>query len=177
MNAIILYGSCYGTSQTYAEALSQQTGIPARSFRAATDLDRYDTFVYIGSLYAGKVLGLARTLKRVKTLETLLVVTVGLADPALPDNLAHIRAGLDKQVPKALLGKMEHLHLRGAIDYGTLSRKHSLMMSFLVSSLKRQPAEQQTPETKALIDTFGQAVDFTDLAALAPIAARLRGAR
>lgn len=113
MNAIIIYGSCYGASQTYAEALSEQTGIPAQSFREVTTLDQYDTLVYIGGLYAGKVLGLTQTLKRVKAVETLLVVTVGLASPDDPGNMQQIRSKLDRQVPKALLDKMEHIHLRG----------------------------------------------------------------
>lgn len=174
MNAIIIYGSCYGASRKYAEALSEQTGISAQSFREVMSLDQYDTLVYIGGLYAGKVLGLAQTLKRVKSVETLLVISVGLADPDAPDNMKHIRSKLDKQVPKALLDKMEHVHLRGAIDYETLSIKHTMMMSFLVSFLKRQPFEKQTPETKALIDTFGHKVDLTNLDDLEPIAARLQ---
>lgn len=177
MNAIIIYGSCYGASRKYAEALSEQTGVPARSFREANSLDQYDAIVYIGGLYAGKVLGLAQTLKQVKAVETLLVITVGLADPHIPSNMAHIRSKLDRQVPKALLDKVEHVHLRGAIDYETLSIKHTMMMSFLVSFLKRQPFEKQTPETKALIDTFGHKVDFINLADLAPIAARLKKSR
>lgn len=177
MNAIIIYGSCYGASQKYAEVLSEQTGIPAQSFREANSLDQYDAIVYIGGLYAGKVLGLAQTLKRVKAVETLLVITVGLADPDAPESMKTVRAKLDKQVPKALVDKVEHVHLRGAIDYEKLSIKHTMMMSFLVSFLKRQPFEKQTPETKALIDTFGHKVDFTNLDDLAPIAARLKKSR
>lgn len=174
MNAIIIYGSCYGASQTYAEALSEQTGIPVQSFREVTTLNQYDTLVYIGGLYAGKVLGLAQTLKRVKAVETLLVVTVGLASPDDPGSMQQIRSKLDRQVPKALLDKMEHIHLRGAIDYEKLSLRHTMMMSFMVSYLKRQPTEKQTPETKDIIDTFGHKVDFMDPDALAPIAARLK---
>ena len=62
MNAIILYGSRYGTAQRYAQALADQTGLPARPFQQTGDLSEYDTFVYFGSLYAGKILGLSKTL-------------------------------------------------------------------------------------------------------------------
>ena len=58
---IILYGTIYGTSKSYAEELSKRTGIEAKSYDEVSSVDDYDTIVYIGSLYAGGVQGMKKT--------------------------------------------------------------------------------------------------------------------
>ena len=175
MNAIILYGSRYGTAQRYAQALADQTGLPVRPFQQAGDLTVYDTFVYFGSLYAGKILGLSKTLSALnpEQVDRLLVATVGLADPKVPESVATARSSLDKQIPPALLEKTHHVHLRGCIDYEVLTLKHRLMMKGLVSYLKKQPLEKQTRENREIIDTYGQKADFVDLSRLDQILAWL----
>ena len=67
MNAIILYGSRYGASQTYAQALEARTGIPAVAYQEIQDFGPFDTIVYIGGLYAGKTTGLAKTVRHFPT--------------------------------------------------------------------------------------------------------------
>lgn len=54
MEHIIIYGSQYGSSRRYAEKLSEQTGIPAVSYKDAPDLSGRSVVVYLGSLYAGR---------------------------------------------------------------------------------------------------------------------------
>ena len=43
------------------------------------------------------------------------------------------------------------------------------MMKLLYQSLRRTPLEKQTTEDRALIETYGKQVDFTDFGALEPI--------
>ena len=64
---------------------------------------------------------------------------------------------------------MKIYHLRGGIDYQNLSLAHRAVMALLYQSLRRIPVEKQTPENRALIETYGKQVDFTDLGALEPI--------
>ena len=42
-------------------------------------------------------------------------------------------------------------------------------MKLLYQSLRRTPLEKQTAENRALIETYGKKVDFTDFGALEPI--------
>ena len=63
MNSIILYGTCYGSSKQYADELSRRTGLPCESYENADDLSGYEKIIYIGSLYAGGVLGMAELLR------------------------------------------------------------------------------------------------------------------
>ena len=171
MKDIILYGSQYGSTRQYAEKLSEQTGIPAVSYKDAPALSDRKTIVYLGGLYAGGVLGLAKTLRSVSLQDEqkLLLVTVGLADPDEPENQDNIRASLQRQLPAGLLDRAKVFHLRGGIDYQKLSFGHRTMMKLLYQSLRRTPFEKQTAENRALIETYGKQVDFTDFGALEPI--------
>ena len=177
MERIILYGSRYGSARRYAEKLSEQTGIPAVSYKDAPDLSGMKTIVYLGSLYAGGVLGMAKTLGGLALREgqRLIIVTVGLADPGNPQNREHIRASLKKQLSPELFRQATIFHLRGGIDYSTLTFRHQAMMALLCLSLRRKPAEQQSAEDRALLETYGKQVDFTDLNTLIPILQEIQG--
>lgn len=171
MEHIIVYGSRYGSTRRYAEKLSEQTDIPAISYKDAPALSDRKTIVYLGGLYAGGVLGIAKTLRSFsfRNGQKLLLVTVGLADPNEPENQDNIRASLQRQLSPELLGRAKIFHLRGGIDYQKLSFGHRTMMKLLYQSLRRTPPEKQTAENRALIETYGKQVDFTDFSALEPI--------
>ena len=175
MNTRIVYGSCYGAAQRYAQALAQKTGIPARPFRQAGSLEGVDTLVYIGGLYAGTVVGLKQTLGKLSKERPpkLLLATVGLGDPSREETVQTIRASLTKQVPEALAKTAVYFHLRGGIDYKALRPRHKLMMALFIRMLKRKPRETMDPDTRTMVDTYGGAVDFVDPEALAPLIAQL----
>lgn len=125
MKGIVVYGSNYGTTRTYAQELARRTGWPAVDWQQAQKLAEYETVVYLGGLYAGGVVGLKAVLPQLEQApaQKLVVVTVGVADPAEPENVAHIRASLQKQLPGALYQKAQFAHLRGGIDYSRLNFK------------------------------------------------------
>ena len=171
MQTIILYGSQYGTTKRYAEKLAELTGLPAVSYEKAPDLAGCEQIVYLGGLYAGGVVGLKAVLPQLEQApaQKLVVVTVGVADPAEPENVAHIRASLQKQLPGALYQKAQFAHLRGGIDYSRLNFKHRAMMWAMVQMLKKRPPEQQSAEDREIIRTYNQKVDFTDLASVGQV--------
>lgn len=171
MKSVILYGSRYGSTRRYAQELSKQTGIPAVSYQEAPSLFKLETIVYIGALYAGGVLGLARTLRSLSLRDgqRLVIVTVGLADPDIPQNRENIRNSLQKQIHAQLYGRAAIFHLRGAIDYQALSLGHRTMMALLHRSLQKKPAEEWSEEDRALMETYGKQADFVDFASLRPI--------
>ena len=78
---IIIYGSQYGTAKKYAEELAKRTNIEIKSYKDVTDIDQYNTVVYIGSLYAGGVLGMKKTLAKISQCQNkkIIIATVGLA--------------------------------------------------------------------------------------------------
>ena len=173
MKTLILYGSQYGTTKRYADELSRLTGLPALSYEKAVDLAGCEQIVYLGGLYAGGVKGLKQAVKKFPAGVRLILVTVGLADVQDEQNIENIRRSVRRQLPAEVLQNAALFHLRGGIDYGKLSLPHRTMMTLLYNHARKLPPEQQSAETRAMIETFGTKVDFVDVAALGPVAAAI----
>ena len=173
MNSIIIYGSHYGTTKQYAEELSKRTNIKAISFKKFNQqINDYDNIIYLGSLYAGGVLGMSKTLKKLNNISNkkILIATVGLSDPTDEVNKNNIRNNIKNQIPKEVLEKAKIFHLRGGIDYSKLNFAHKTMMKLLYNAVKNLPNEKQTAEDRAMIETYNKKVNFIDFSSLDKIA-------
>ena len=169
MNSIIIYGSHYGTTKQYAEELSKRTNIRAISFKKFNQqINDYDNIIYLGALYAGGVLGMSKTLKKLNNISNkkILIVTVGLSDPTDEVNKNNIRNNIKNQIPKEVLEKAKIFHLRGGIDYSKLNFAHKTMMKLLYNAVKNLPNEKQTAEDRAMIETYNKKVNFIDFSSL-----------
>ena len=139
MNSIIIYGSHYGTTKQYAEELSKRTNIKAISFKKFNQqINDYDNIIYLGALYAGGVLGMSKTLKKLNNISNkkILIATVGLSDPTDEVNKNNIRNNIKNQIPKEVLEKAKIFHLRGGIDYSKLNFAHKTMMKLLYNAVR-----------------------------------------
>lgn len=176
MASIVIYGSQYGTARRYAEELAKRTGIEARKFDSVGDINRYDTIAYIGALYAGGVLGMKKTFAKLSSCagKTIVIATVGLADPTDAENVSNIRENMRRQLPAELFESARIFHLRGGIDYSKLGFKHKTMMRLLYNKAKGLPEEEKNAEVRAMIETYGKQVCFVDLEALDPLVAVLQ---
>lgn len=168
MSNIILYGSHYGTTKQYAEELSRRTNIEVSSFKTIKDINQYETIIYLGGLYAGGVLGMAKTLKNLNDVshKKIILVTVGLSDPTDEVNKNNIRNNIKRQLKKEVFEKTKIFHLRGGIDYSKLNFGHKTMLRLLYNSIKNLPEEKQTAEDKAMIETYNKKVNFIDFSSL-----------
>ncbi len=173
MNSIIIYGSHYGTTKQYAEELSKRTNIKAIFFKKFNQqINDYDNIIYLGALYAGGVLGMSKTLKKLNNISNkkILIVTVGLSDPTDEVNKNNIRNNIKNQIPKEVLEKAKIFHLRGGIDYSKLNFAHKTMMKLLYNAVKNLPNEKQTAEDRAMIETYNKKVNFIDFSSLDKVA-------
>ena len=169
MNSIIVYGSHYGTTKQYAEELSKRTNIKVISFKKINQqINDYDNIIYLGGLYAGGVLGMSKTLKKLNNISNkkIIIATVGLSDPTDEVNKNNIRNNIKNQIPKEVLEKAKIFHLRGGIDYSKLNFAHKTMMKLLYNAVKNLPEEKQTAEDRAMIETYNKKVDFIDFSDL-----------
>lgn len=174
MNALIIYGSQYGTTKRYAERFSEMTGFPVVSYETVKDLKEYDLVVHFGGLYAGGVKGLKNTVNLLQSNAKLIIVTVGLADVCDGENINNIRMSISRQVPKNILSNTTLFHLRGGIDYQKLNFKHKTMMTLLYNKAKKLPEDRKTAEVRAMIETYNSKVDFVDYSCLNQIADAIR---
>ena len=168
MSNIIIYGSHYGTTKQYAKELSRRTNIEAISFENVKEINNYDKIIYLGGLYAGGVLGMSKTLKKLNKIsnKTIILVTIGMADPTDEKNINNIRNNIKIQIPKEIFEKAKIFHLRGGIDYSKLNFVHKTMMKLLYNAVKNVPQEKQTAENRAMIETYNRKVDFIDFSSL-----------
>ena len=168
MNSIIIYGSHYGTTKQYAEELSRQTNIERVSFKNVKEINNYDKIIYLGALYAGGVLGMAKTLNKLNNIsnKTIIIATVGLADPTDEVNKNNIRNNIKIQLKKEVFENAKIFHLRGGIDYTQLNFVHKTMLKLLYNRIKNLPEEKKTPEDKAMIETYNKKVNFIEFSTL-----------
>ena len=175
MNRIIIYGSKYGTTKKYASELSKKLNSVVISYNDVVDLKNYDSIIYLGALYAGGVLGMSKTLKKINNPDgkELVLITIGLADPYDEQNVKTINKGIERQVTPEIFNQLNIFHLRGGIDYSKLDFKHKTMMRLLYNKAKKLPEEKQTAEVKTMIETYNSVVDFVDFEELDKIIAEI----
>ena len=169
MNSIIVYGSNYGTTKQYANELSRRTNMKAISFKKVNQqINDYDNIIYLGGLYAGGVLGMSKTLKKLNNISNkkIIIATVGLSDPTDEVNKNNIRNNIKNQIPKEVFEKAKIFHLRGGIDYSKLNFAHKTMMKLLYNAVKNLPKEKLTAEDRAMIETYNKKVNFIDFSSL-----------
>ncbi len=168
---IIIYGSCYGTTKKYAEELSGRLDCEAVSYENVNDINSNKTIIYMGGLYAGGVLGMKKTLKKLSDIsdKKVCIVTVGLADPTDEKNIEAIRMKMKTQVSEELYQKAKIFHLRGGIDYSELGFLHKKMMGMVYKKAVSVPEEERDAEISAMIETYNKQVDFVDFDSLDPI--------
>ena len=168
MSNIIIYGSHYGTTKQYAEELSRRTNIKSIPYGEINQINNYDSIIYLGGLYAGGVLGMSKTLKKLDNVsnKTIILVTVGLSDPTDEKNINNIRNNIKSQIQKEVFEKAKLFHLRGGIDYSKLNFTHKTMMKLLYNAVKNLPQDKQSAENRAMIETYNKKVDFIDFSSL-----------
>ena len=165
---IIIYGSKYGTAKQYAMELSKKTNIKAESYKDIKNIDEYETIVYIGALYAGGVLGMTKTFKKITNCENkkIIIATVGLADPMEKENVIKIENSMKRQLPVEIYEKANIYHLRGGMDYSKLSFLHKIIMKLVYEKTKRLSEEKKMSEDEEVIATYKQKVNFVNFSSL-----------
>ena len=141
---IIIYGSRHGAAKRYAEGLAERTGIKAIDYCEVDSLEPYKRVIYIGAIYASGVIGLKKTVAKLRQDQEFFVVTVGMVDPADEAFIGSFRAALKKQIPPQMYDEKRIFHLRGAIDYSQLELKYRILMKMMYSQAAKLPEEKLT---------------------------------
>ncbi len=173
---LVVYGSHYGATKTYAEYIAQKLSCPclaAESLKKGM-LANCDAVVFGGGVYAGSIAGWKKAAPLIvkESPSRILLFVCGLADPAREKTRAEARMLFEKRLPENMRG-LPVFCLRGGIDYAKLGLKHRAMMAMLMKFLKskKDPSE----EDRQLMATYGGKVDFTDLTSADPVIAAARG--
>ncbi|ELC8442375.1 flavodoxin [Clostridium perfringens] len=167
---VVIYKSRYGSTKKYAQWISES--LNADIFESnkirSNELDKYKTIIYGGGLYASGITGFSLIRKNFNKLKdkNLILFTVGLANPINKEQFAPI---LEKNLSEEMKSKIKVFHFRGAIHYKKLSFIHKSMMAMLKKSVERIAEDKRDAETKMMLETYGQVVDFTDKTSIKPL--------
>ncbi len=108
MSRVIIYKSKTGHTERYARMLSKKLNIPCYSYKDAKVSEK-DEVIFLSYIYASKIMGLSKILKRYKVK---VVIAVG-AMPYSEDYLNTLKDANNIKLP--------FFYLRGGIDYSKLN--------------------------------------------------------
>jgi menaquinone-dependent protoporphyrinogen IX oxidase len=175
---VIIYKSRYGFTKQYAQWIAQELGadlLDAGKVKPM-ELANYRVIVYGGGLYAGGVNGISLLTKSFEAIKdkALYLFTVGAADVTDEQNTRKIRSALGKALTPQMQKRIKVYHFRGGIDYPRLSLIHRIMMGLMRKMLQSKPQAQLSSEEKSMLETYGQAVDFSDKTTIGPLIADIK---
>lgn len=166
MSKIIVYASRYGSTKRYADKLSELTGVEAVDYSKVKAITAYDKVIYMGSIIAGTVTGLKKTVSKMQAGQELVIVSVGMLDPKDSENVKGIRSIIKEQIPAEFYDESRIFHLHGCIDYPNLKLSHRMLMSMMRSMASKKPADELDAVSRTVLATYGQRIDNVDLSAL-----------
>jgi len=161
----VIYKSKYGATKRYAEWIAE--ALEASLFEASSvnpsQLTEYDIVIYGGSLYASGINGVKLVTKN--PCKSLVVFTVGLADPKITD-YSEI---LSRTFTTEQLSEIKVFHWRGGMDYSKLGLVDKGLMSMVKKQAEKKPPAERTSDDQGVIETYGKKVDFTDRSVITPL--------
>ncbi|MFZ2539663.1 MAG: flavodoxin domain-containing protein [Oscillospiraceae bacterium] len=173
MKTVVICKSIYGTTKQYSKWIAEELGADLfeHSKVKIQDLEKYDTIIYGGGLYAGGICGVNLITKNFDSIKNkkIIVFTVGLADPQNQENINSITQSTYKIFTDEMKGKIKLFHFRGGIDYSKLSLIHKLMMAMMRKMILKKDTNELTLENKQFLETYGKVVDFTDISTITPL--------
>lgn len=169
----VLYKSNYGSTKNYALHIADALGADLFDISRVKkfDFDKYDTLIYGGGLYAGRLNGLKHIAKSADKLagKNLVVYSVGLGDPTVASNAQMIMKGVNKALPKELMSRVHIYSFRGSLDWNNMSFMHTMMMKMVNSMLLKKKEEERTDDDKEMLNNFGKTVDYTNMDSAVPL--------
>lgn len=132
MKTIVVYESVYGHTEQYAQWIAKALACDVRKAEGITDqaLEAYDTVIFGGPIYAGRIKGIKWLQEHAKTLagKRLLLFTTGMTDPANEEAYADV---VKQALPADGIQPERVFHLPGGIVQQKLKLGHRLIFKMV----------------------------------------------
>ncbi|MDO5426070.1 MAG: flavodoxin domain-containing protein [Eubacteriales bacterium] len=167
-NLLVLYKSKYGAAKKYAAMLKEE--LPCDVFDLAdykkASPENYRQILFAGGIYASGIAGLSTLRKHYPNLKhkKIAILCVGASpfdEKAFAELKTHNLKDDLKDIPL--------FYGRGAWDEQNMTLKDRALCKMLQKMLSRQDPSSYEPWMKALLDSSGQAHDWTDRKYLVPL--------
>ncbi len=169
MNAIVVYKTKYGSTKTYAEWIGEELDCRVVDAKEITidELEKYDTIIYGGGLYAEIINGVILITKNIDRLKNkkIAVYTTGITPldcREYYDDIV-IRKNFKNGLPECI----KLFNFTGKMVTDELSTVHKAALKTLkkIMSSKKEPTEME----KLLIELCDADGDFSDRAQIADL--------
>lgn len=166
MNAIVIYKSKYGSTKTYAEWIAQELGcyaVDAKGIKVE-DIEKYDTVIYGGGLYAEVINGVSLITKNIDRLEGKNIVVYSTGITPLECREYYDKLVSEKNFKSEASKKIKVFNFLGKMIIDELSLPHKAALRTLkkIMSGKENPTDME----KLLIELCDTSADFTDKEAI-----------
>lgn len=166
----VIYKSIYGSTKQYASWIADRLQAPMFDIMDVQEsvLMQYDTILFGGGIYAGKINGISFVLRNFENWKEkkLVVFTVGLVDPSYQEAFQGM---IDQTFTKEMQNTISFFHFRGSLDYKKLNFMHKSLIGMLRMSSKGQKPKSE--EEAMMLDVQAEQIDFVNQDAIAPLIA------
>ena len=158
----VIYKSKYGTTKRYAGwiALKLQADLYEVSDIRNKDLNEYDTIIYGGPLYLGKIKGInfiKRNYEKIKN-KNIVIFIVGM----ISFNEEYIKAMLEKNYSEEMIKSTKSFYFRGDLNYNELNTIDRVLMKGLKKSILSKDKDKLNEDDKMILKSFTEPMAFCD---------------
>ncbi len=173
MKGIILYTSKYGATKRYAEWIAEETGFDYIETQKARieDVERYDTVILGGGIYASGIAGLSFLKKNISRLQEKKVII--FCDGASPYDESAFQKIIAYNLKDSLSG-LPCFYCRGGWDMDRMSFVDRNLCRLLQKAVAGKKPEDCEVWEKALLEAGDKKCDWTDKSYIVPILEAVR---
>lgn len=172
----VIYRSKYGDTKQYAEWITLDLGADLFEMKdiKSQALDGYDTVLFGGGIYVGKINGfgfISRNFSALKS-KKLAVFAVGLSDVKNKEELEYL---LKTNFSEEMKNSITLFQLRSGLKLSQLKAFDRFVIKLLRQMLLKKSEDTQTEQDKETLKMIETGMDFTDRNTIAPIVNFARG--
>ena len=158
----VIYKSKYGATKRYAGwiALKLDADLYEVSDIRRKDLKQYDTIIYGGPLYTGKIKGIKFITNNYEDIKekNVYVFIVGMRE----FDEDYINSILENNIPKEIADNIEIFYFRGKMNYKELSLKDKILITGLRVSISNKKQSDISNEEKMTLEIIDNYIDYID---------------
>lgn len=158
----VIYKSKYGSTKRYAGwiALKLNGDLYEVSDIRDKDLLEYNTIIYGGPLYAGKIKGLNFIKKNYENIKDkeIIIFMVGINSP----NEDYIETTLNNNISEDIRNNVKTFYFRGSMNYNELRFTDKILMKGLKKSISSKAYDKISEDEKLILKSCEEPISFCD---------------
>lgn len=162
MKVVVIYKSKTGFTKKYAEWIAEELSADIFDVSKVNihRLNKYDTIIYGGSLYAVGIIGIRLIRKNINKLKDKKLVVFATGASPSTDNV--IKEVIDKNFSVDEQKHVKFFYLRGGFNYNKLNFFDKFLMTLLKWKIKKKNQEELSDDEIGMLAIYDKPVDFTD---------------